>query len=134
MRTTSALAFLLAVVVPLTASLPTSNSAITRPPIQARWPILKPRFLNVTNPEDIPDDPTVPVPGKPILVPADGSVLLDERDKMPYRKSFKPRRRVKKRHLEAHQKRDQNGGLTVTIVNLDQPEVIKLSPFNGTAI
>ncbi|KAH6981946.1 hypothetical protein BKA56DRAFT_720198 [Ilyonectria sp. MPI-CAGE-AT-0026] len=127
MKTTSAFVFLLAAVAPLTTSLPTSNTDITRPPVQARWPIMKPRFLNVTDPADIPDDPTLPVPGKPVLVPADGSVLV--RDTARSLKSFKPRRSVKKRQ-------EENGfaKAIINIVPLSRPGSKKISPFNGTAI
>ncbi|KAK7417394.1 hypothetical protein QQZ08_011646 [Neonectria magnoliae] len=92
MKTTSALAFLLAAVAPFTASLPTSHNAIAGGPLHARSSKLTPLFLNGTTPED-----TVPVPGKPIFVPADGTVLLVERDTPAPRKSFKPRRSVKER-------------------------------------
>ncbi|KPM35541.1 hypothetical protein AK830_g11029 [Neonectria ditissima] len=90
MKTTSALAFLLATMAPFTASLPTSHNAVAGGPLHVRTPKLTPLFVNGTTPED-----TVPVPGKPIFVPADGTILLVGRDK-PSRKSFN-RRGVKER-------------------------------------
>ncbi|KAF7553830.1 hypothetical protein G7Z17_g3346 [Cylindrodendrum hubeiense] len=129
MKTTSVLAFILAAMAPLTASLPTSNTAVTGHLVQVRHAIMAPRFLNVTQPEDIPDDPTLPVPGKPVLVPADGSTLLVGRSTGPYGQAFKPRRHVNKR-----QEKDGFANAVGNIVPLSRPGATKISPFNGTAI